>query len=109
MGQTMIRLAFLDLFKNEFELEPAETQFLMSVMTLPWTPKLFYGIITDTFPICKSRKRSYIILMGLVQGICAIAIPFIPTRTPEAFCALGTMIALSGAFMDVVVDGLMVT
>ena len=62
----MLTLAFLDMFKNEFHLEPAETQFFMSVMTLPWTPKLFYGIICDTFPICKSRKRSYIILMGLL-------------------------------------------
>ena len=80
----------------------------MSVMTLPWTPKLFYGIITDTFPICKSRKRSYIILMGMVQGICAVAIPFMPYRSAAAFCALGTLIYFSGAFMDVVVDGLMV-
>ena len=80
----------------------------MSVMTLPWTPKLFYGIITDTFPICKSRKRSYIILMGMMQGICSAAIPFMPYRSAAAFCSLGTLISLSGAFMDVVVDGLMV-
>ena len=64
--KVMLTLAFLDIFKNEFELEPARTQFLTSVMILPWTPKLFYGIITDTFPICKSRKRSYIILMGML-------------------------------------------
>jgi len=73
----MLQLAFLDIFKQDFGLEPADTQFLIAVMTLPWTPKLFYGILADTFPICKSRKRSYIILMGLVQGCCSVAIPFI--------------------------------
>ena len=64
--KVMLTLAFLDMFKNEFRLEPANTQLMMGVMTLPWTPKLFYGIISDTFPICKSRKRSYLILMGLI-------------------------------------------
>jgi len=64
--QVMLTLAFLNMFKNEFKLEPAYTQLMMGVMTLPWTPKLFYGIISDTFPICKSRKRSYLILMGLI-------------------------------------------
>lgn len=104
----MLVLAFLDMFKNEFELEPEETQNMTAIMTLPWTPKLFYGIISDTFPICKSRKRSYIIIMGLVQGICSIAIPFLPFRDVYSVVALGTLISLSGAFMDVVVDGLMV-
>ena len=64
--KVMLNLAFLDIFKTQFMMEPADTQFLMSVMMLPWTPKLFYGIISDTFPVCKSRKRSYIIIMGLI-------------------------------------------
>lgn len=105
----MLTLAFLDIFKVDFALEPADTQFLMSVMTLPWTPKLFYGILADTFPICKSRKRSYIIIMGLMQGICSMGIPFIlEAHNSFTIVALGTMISFSGAFMDVVVDGLMV-
>ena len=107
--KVMLTLAFLDIFKVDYALEPAETQFLMSVMTLPWTPKLLYGILADTFPICKSRKRSYIIIMGLMQGICSMAIPFIlESHNSFLIVALGTMISLSGAFMDVVVDGLMV-
>ena len=64
--KVMLTLAFLDIFKNEFGLEPAQTQSFVAIMALPWTPKLVYGIICDTFPICKSRKRSYIIIMGLV-------------------------------------------
>ena len=104
--KVMMTLAFLDIFKTDFGLEPAETQALMGIMTLPWTPKLFYGIISDTFPICKSRKKSYIIIMGILQGTCAFAIPY--WKSADAICVLGTIIAFSGAFMDVVVDGLMV-
>jgi hypothetical protein len=62
----MAILALLDIFKNDFGLEPSTTQSYIAIMTLPWAPKLFYGIIADTFPMCGSRKRSYIVFMGLV-------------------------------------------
>ena len=62
----MATLATLDLFKNKYDLEPEYEQELQAIILLPWTPKIFYGIITDTFPICGSRKKSYIILMGLI-------------------------------------------
>ena len=61
----MIDIAFLHMFKDTFGLEPAETQALIAYIALPWAPKIIYGIISDTFPICKSRKRSYLILMGV--------------------------------------------
>ena len=64
--KTMTSLAFLDLFKTKYMLEPSETQQLTAIMTLSWTPKLFYGIISDTFPILGTRKKSYIILMGFL-------------------------------------------
>ena len=104
----MLEVAFLSMFKNTFGLEPTETQSLMSYISLPWTPKLFYGIITDTFPICKSRKRSYLIIMGLMQTLFALLIALFPDRSPYLVCIGGTMIYLAQAFMDVVVDGLMV-
>ena len=47
--------------------------------------------------------------MGLMQGICSMGIPFIlEAHNSFTIVALGTMISFSGAFMDVVVDGLMV-
>ena len=104
----MATLAYLDIFKREMGLEPSETQTLMSVMVLPWSPKLIYGIVADTFPICKSRKKSYITLMGLIQCICALAIPLMPFQDIYLMCAMGTMMAFASAFMDVIVDGLMV-
>jgi hypothetical protein len=36
------------------------------MMGLPWTPKIVYGIFTDTFPLFGSRKRHYLIAMGLL-------------------------------------------
>jgi hypothetical protein len=76
-------------------------------MVLPWSPKILYGFFTDTFPIFGSRKRSYLILMGLVQGITLVVV-FFPIENVVFFVSMLTLKALSGAVMDVVVDGLMV-
>ena len=64
--QAMMTLALQDMFKNEFMLEPETEQEYQALMVLPWTPKIFYGMITDTFPLCGSRKKSYIILLSTI-------------------------------------------
>jgi len=104
----MTALAFLDIFRTDYQLEPDATQALMGAMTLSWTPKLFYGIISDTFPIFGTRKKSYIILMGLLQFGTSWAIALLKFEEPFVICVLGFLMNLSSAFMDVVVDGLMV-
>ena len=104
----MMTLAFLDMFKNKYNLQPAQEQELSTLMLLPWSPKICYGIITDTFPICGSRKRSYIILMGLIQCLCSLLIAFIPFKEAYTVAIIGTIIVLTGTIMDVVVDGMMV-
>jgi len=78
------------------------------MMTLSWTPKLFYGIISDTFPICGTRKKSYIIVMGFLQFATAWIIAMVNFKSPFVVCILGFFMNLASAFMDVVVDGLMV-
>ena len=82
----------------------------MAYMTLPWTPKLLYGIFVDTFPICGSKK-SYIFLMGSLECLSALMIFFLTIMGENSYqmtTILGTMIAFGSALIDVVVDGLMV-
>lgn len=78
-----------------------------ALISLPWSPKIAYGLFTDTFPLFGSRKRNYIILMGLIQGISLGAIVF-EIENPNIFVAFLVVTALTGAVMDVVIDGLMV-
>jgi len=107
-SKVMAILALLDIFKSEFGLEPATTQSYMAIMVLPWAPKLLYGIVADTFPICGSRKRSYIILMGLLQALFAGIVALDVYKSAEFFLTCATIVSFTGAFMDVVVDGMMV-
>ena len=94
-------------FLNTYHLTPSVTSQYTALIYLPWSPKLLYGLFTDTFPLFGSRKRNYLILMGFLQGICLAAI-FYPQSDPNIFVAFLTITAFSGAVMDVVVDGLMV-
>jgi len=78
-------------------------------MVLPWTPKICYGLITDTFPIFGSRKKSYLILMGFLQTITCFLLASVKFESATSIAWLVTLFALSTAFIDVVVDGLMVS
>ena len=77
-------------------------------MSLAWTPKIFYGIISDTFPVFGTRKKSYLALMGMLQFSTAWFIAMYPIDNAYTVAALGFLMNLASAFMDVVVDGLMV-
>ena len=106
--KAMTALAFLDIYKTDYGLEPEQTQALIGTMSLSWTPKLFYGIISDTFPIFGTRKKSYIVVMGMLQFVTSWSIALFKFHDAYWICMLGFLMNLASAFMDVVVDGLMV-
>ena len=60
-------MAVSDLFKAYYDLEPGRSQTLQAVTDIPWSIKLVYGLISDNLPICGSRRKSYLIIMGLLQ------------------------------------------
>lgn len=96
------------LFLNYFQIPPTQATFYITLTNLPWSPKIFYGIITDCLPICGSGKRSYVFIMGMFQGLSCLAVVLFQFQ--NAFWVMLMMMfnSLGGAFMDVVVDGLMV-
>lgn len=38
----------------------------MSIIHIPWSVKIIYGIISDNLPIAGTRRKSYIVIMGFV-------------------------------------------
>jgi BT1 family len=66
----------LDLFKDYLHLEPAEMQVMSAIIAFPWCIKLLYGLIADNVPIFGSRRRSYLIINGLLAFVCLL--PLIP-------------------------------
>lgn len=57
-------------------MEPSKAAYLSSIIAFPWSVKLLYGIISDKLPMCGSKRKSYVILMGLFQFLSLFAIFF---------------------------------
>lgn len=54
------------MFKNYYNLEPTHTQLLSTLIFWPWVIKFVFGIISDTVPVFDSRKKSWLVIMGLL-------------------------------------------
>ena len=112
----LARLAQTFLLKDELHLGPAELSALTGLFALPWTIKPLYGFLSDGFPLFGFRRRSYLILCGLVGtlsytlvgnrffGLLNEGDPLIIPATVGALIVSSACIA----FSDVVADGIVV-
>ena len=81
----------------------------MSMIHLPWSVKIIYGLISDNVPILGTRRKSYIVLMGLLQfGALVFVYAFGEINALTVAVCL-TLAALSEAFVNVVADAIMCT
>lgn len=104
---TVAVLACQDLFKTYFKMDPGDMTVFMSMIHLPWSIKIVYGLISDNIPIAGTRRKSYIVLMGILQFLSLISIYFLHSSTPVAVAVCLFFAALSEAFVNVVADAIM--
>ena len=110
------RLAQTFLLKDELHLGPAEMSAIMGVLALPWTIKPLYGFLSDGFPILGYRRRSYLVLVGIVGFLSYSFLAWGGTGDDidtNSMALTGIVINLllssaSIAFADVVADGIVV-
>jgi len=112
--KVFLSLSILDFFKHYLLLQPAEMQFYQSIISLPWSIKLLYGLVADNFPICGSTRKAYLLLSGLISFLSLLPLVFHPDPTntflksPKVITACLTLNGMAGAFVDVIIDALMV-
>ncbi|CAK9191422.1 unnamed protein product [Sphagnum jensenii] len=101
------RLAVSFFLKDNLHLDPAETAFLTGFSALPWLIKPLYGFISDGVPLFGYRRRSYLVLCGLLGALSwgSLAL-FVDNK--YAAITLILLSSLSVAFADVVVDSIVV-
>ncbi|XP_059649512.1 folate-biopterin transporter 1, chloroplastic isoform X2 [Cornus florida] len=101
------RLAVSFYLKDDLHLDPAETAVISGFSSLPWLIKPLYGFISDSFPLFGYRRRSYLVLSGLLGAFSWFLMStFVDSKYGAAFCIL--LGSLSVAFSDVVVDSMVV-
>lgn len=119
----LARLAQTFLLKDELHLGPAELSALSGLFTLPWTIKPIYGFLSDAFPLFGYRRRSYLVLCGLLGSFSYLALGFnfwglfggesgdlLSLDSLYLQCTIAALILSSAtiAFSDVVADGIVV-
>ena len=105
----MLYLAVQDYFKSYLLLEPSYMARLQSFSGFPWSIKLVYGLISDNVPIYGSKRRSYVIMMGFLQFASLLTVFSFELKNEKTISFLMFLASLSGAYLDVLVDALMVT
>ncbi|XP_050219817.1 folate-biopterin transporter 1, chloroplastic [Mercurialis annua] len=101
------RLAVSFYLKDDLHLDPAETAVISGFSALPWLIKPLYGFISDSVPLFGYRRRSYLVLSGLLGAFSwSLMAMLVDSKYSAAFCIL--LGSLSVAFSDVVVDSMVV-
>lgn len=103
----LARLAVSFFLKDELNLSPAQVAALMGIAALPWVIKPVFGFLSDSLPVLGYRRRSYIMLSGLLGTIAWVAMATIVDSAPKATLAI-LLSSLSVAISDVIVDSLVV-
>lgn len=79
-----------------------------SLITLPWSFKVIYGLITDNVPIFGLKRRPYLIFFGVLQGIMmCVAYSYEGDNAMDVVLFL-FFASLSMAFSNVVIDAILV-
>ncbi|WP_448533773.1 folate/biopterin family MFS transporter [Parathermosynechococcus lividus] len=103
----LARLAISFFFKDELGLSPAEVAALMGVAALPWVIKPVFGLVSDSLPLFGFRRRSYLVLSGLLGCGAWLSLgTWVQTAWQATLAILVASIAI--ALSDVIVDSLVV-
>eukprot|EP00256_Glycine_max_P050548 XP_006606061.2 folate-biopterin transporter 1, chloroplastic isoform X4 [Glycine max] len=103
----LARLAVNFYLKDDLHLDPAEAAVISGFSALPWLVKPLYGFISDSVPLFGYRRRSYLVLSGLLGALSwSLMATFVDNKYSAGFCIL--LGSLSVAFSDVVVNSMVV-
>lgn len=103
----LARLAVSFFLKDELGLSPAQVAAMMGVVALPWVVKPLFGFLSDSLPLFGYRRRSYLVLSGLLGAATWVGLATV-VHTAVAATAVIALGSLAIAISDVIVDSLVV-
>ena len=104
----MVLLSAQDYYKQYLYLDPGVMASYMSMLSVTWSIKILYGLISDNFPIMGSRRKSYIIIAGIIQFASMMSIFVLNISTGIAVALLIAATSMTIAFSNVVVDAILI-
>ena len=104
----LARLATSYFMKDTLHLSPADMANIGGITTLPWVIKPLYGFLSDGFPLLGYRRRSYLVIAGLVGCLSWLSLGLNYAQGTNSLIALIVLGSASVAVSDVVVDSVVV-
>lgn len=104
----MVLISVQDLFRQYLKLDPGIMTYYTTIVGLPWSIKIIYGLISDNLPILGLKRKSYIIMMGLIQFICLASIYVFEVENGFYVTLLLCASSMALAFINVVIDAIII-
>jgi folate/biopterin transporter len=101
------RLAVSFFLKDDLGLSPVEVAALMGIVALPWVIKPLFGFLSDSVPILGYRRRSYLLLSGVLGSVAWLLMGTLVQSAWEATAVI-SLSSLAIAISDVIVDSIVV-
>ncbi|MFX0099097.1 MAG: MFS transporter [Candidatus Hodarchaeota archaeon] len=107
---------FVPVFLIKSDLPGVDAPFILTLATfatIPFAIKIFYGLISDKFPIGNlGRRRPYIsggiIVCGVFWLLMIAVLPYVDILSLAILIVFGVTINIGAAFSDTALDGLII-
>ena len=63
----LLDLTLMNIFKDKLNLQPAEVQLYMGIISIPWSFRVLYGFLSDNIYIFSSRRRNHILINSFLN------------------------------------------
>ncbi|PZD73450.1 Folate-biopterin transporter [Acaryochloris thomasi RCC1774] len=103
----LARLGVSFFLKDDLGLSPAAVAAMMGIASLPWVVKPLFGFLSDSLPILGYRRRSYLVLSGILGCLAWVAMGTVVNSAVAATVAIATT-STSTAISDVIADSIVV-
>lgn len=101
------KLAVQYFFKDELKIEPAWLAQINSITEIPWAIKPLLGLLTDFLPIFGYRRKTYIMLCGIVNLLCWMTMTYY-TKTVFVATIIIFLVNLTLSFCSVLGEAVVV-
>jgi len=101
-------LAMSYYFKDTLKLNLAQMSFYNSMLNFIWVLKPLFGFIADSYPICGSHRRAYLLVFSVIGSMGWLLLGFWVETLAQAML-VKTIINISSSFCNVVGESIMVT
>ena len=82
-------------------------QVIQSLVMLPWLLKPLFGFLSDSYPLAGTRRKSYLIIVCLLEMSMYLYISTIP-RSPPLVIMINMVVVLSIVFKNILAEGMVV-